>query len=191
MCALPVEKPHLMTVAEFLDWDGDRTDILFDLVGGEPVAQARPSPAHATIMTNIAYLGTAALRDRPPCRVMTEAGLFKAYNHLTARGADAAITCEPVSTDRKIHPTVVFEVLSPSNRLDTMAKVTFYATLDSVEEIVLLDSERPAAIIYRRTMGDGWEDNPADVVAGLEATVLLGSLGIEMPMAELYRHVPL
>lgn len=191
MAAPPVKKPRLMTVAEFLDWDGDRTDLLFDLVGGEPVAQARRSPAHATIVANIVYTAGMALRDRPPCRVLTGVGLFKAYNHLTARGADAAITCEPVSKDRKVHPSVVLEVLSPSNRAETMAQVTFYATLDSVQEIVLLDSEEPTAIVFRRSMGDGWEDNPAEILVGLDAVLQLPSLGIEMPFRGIYRYVDL
>ncbi len=47
--------PERMTLAEFLDWD-DGTDTHYELVQGEVVAMAQPSPAHGRTVGNLARI---------------------------------------------------------------------------------------------------------------------------------------
>lgn len=189
MNALPVEKPRPMTVAEFMGWRGDGLGTRYELIAGEPVAQASPSPEHATIAANIATAANNALRGRPPCRAQVEAGIAKSTRHHTVRNADVAITCQPPVRGDRLTPTVVFEVLSPSNRADTLAKLPFYAGIDSIQEIVMVESERAGVTVYRRAAGTDWTDAPAETLEAGE-TLVLRSVDVSIPLADIYRLVP-
>jgi Uma2 family endonuclease len=68
--AEPAEKRW--TVEEFLAWD-DGTDRCYELIGGQTVAIAPPSEAHATIVSNLTIRIGHQLR--PPCRVLGEFGV--------------------------------------------------------------------------------------------------------------------
>lgn len=188
MNAVPVPKPGLMTVAEFLAWQGDGTDRRCDLMHGVPVAQAATSEEHGVIQANIAALLNERLRHRPPCRVVTEAGLYKSKRNFSYRSADVAVTCAPPVRGEPTRPMLLVEVLSPSNRAETLAKIGFYASFDSVREIVTVDSEQPQVIVYRRN-GDDWADIPAEVLAAGDH-LRLDSIDVTLDLADIYRNVP-
>lgn len=188
MNALPAAKPHRMTVGEFLDWPDDGSGSRWELVAGEPVAQAAPSRAHSEIQAALTGLLFLALRDRPPCRPLTEAGVYKSRRHFSFRTADVLVTCGRADDPGPVEPTVVFEVLSPSNRAETLAKIGFYASFDSVREIVTVDSEQPQVIVYRRN-GDDWADIPAEVLAAGDR-LRLDSIDVTLDLADIYRNVP-
>jgi Uma2 family endonuclease len=59
-------------IDEFLAWDGE-DDRRYELVGGEIVAMAPPSNAHAVIVANV--VGAIRLGLRAPCRVLSEVGI--------------------------------------------------------------------------------------------------------------------
>jgi Uma2 family endonuclease len=48
--------PEFMTVDEFLDWPGDGTDTVYDLVDGVLRAHAEPSGTHARMHTRVGML---------------------------------------------------------------------------------------------------------------------------------------
>jgi len=176
-----------MTVAEFLDWPGDATDTRYDLILGEPVAQARPSGEHSTIQGNIGGLLYMALRDRPPCRVLPDCSVARSLRDINAVGPDIAVTCQPPRRGDLTRPCLVIEVLSPGNRAETLAKLNFYAGIDSIREIVFVESERMGLIVYRRS-GEGWLDAPAAILA--EGALTLEILDITLPLSDIYRNVP-
>lgn len=85
----------------------------------------------------------------------------------------------------EICSNLVFEVLSPSTeRRDRGVKHAAYASLDSLEESVLVAQDRPCVEVFRRDAG--WE---GEAFVGLEAAVELRSLGATLPLAEIYRRV--
>lgn len=190
MNALPVEKPRPMTVAEFMGWRGDGLGTRYELIAGEPVAQAFPSARHDAIVGNLTTAANIALRDRPPCMAVPGAGIARSLRHHNARGSDLAITCKPIVGTGLLVPTVVFEVLSPSNRADTLAKLPFYAGIDSIQEIVMVESERAGVTVYRRAAGTDWTDAPAETLEAGE-TLVLRSVDVSIPLADIYRLVPL
>ncbi|MFM2041683.1 MAG: hypothetical protein RLY86_259 [Pseudomonadota bacterium] len=189
MNALPVAKPRRMTVGEFLDWPGDGTDTRYDLIAGEPVAQAAPSRQHSEIQASLTGLLFTALRDRPPCRPLTEAGVFRSRRHFNYRTADLLVTCRPPNALDPVEPRIVFEILSPSNRRQTLANIGFYAAFDSVQEIVTVDSERVEILVYRRETGPDWSDTPAAVL-GPGDRLVLHSIDVTLDLADIYRNVP-
>ena len=56
MTALPKLAPSRMTVAEFLDWPGDRSGRKFELADGESRAMAPASATHGRIQATVARL---------------------------------------------------------------------------------------------------------------------------------------
>jgi len=176
-----------MTLAEFLEWD-DGTDTRYELIHGVPVAMAPPSPAHAFLAGNVAtWIGQ---RLRVPCRLGMQGGIVRPdKSDDSFLIADLVVSCTP--QDRRarwiVDPVVIVEVSSPSTAgRDRSAKLDAYRSIPSVREILLLWSEERRALLHRRVT-DGWllQDYIGD------AAIPLDSVGIELPLAEVYRDVPL
>lgn len=177
-----------LTVADFGRWAGDGTDARYDLINGEPVMQAAASPEHNAIQANVVTWLNTVLRGRPPCRALPEAGIARSARHHNQRTADVAVTCQPPVRGAPIEPIVVIEILSPSNRAETLAKLPFYGQFETIEEIVLIESERAGMRVYRRRDGPDWLDRPSEESA---AEVVLLSIPTALIATEIYRNVPL
>jgi Uma2 family endonuclease len=189
MSSAAVKLPTLMTVEEFLEWSGDGTGRRYDLVDGELRAQDAPSETHASMHATVAYLLTAHLRAKhPSCRVAIGGGvkprLQAKWNY---RIPDLAVTCgRSEKGGRDVpDPVIIIELLSPSNRTETWDNVRNYATLPSVSEIVVIDTESVSADVLVRDDKGLWPANPLRVDAG--GIVPLASIGFEMPLNEAYR----
>jgi Uma2 family endonuclease len=170
-----------MSLAEFLDWD-DGTDSRYELIDGRVVAMAPPSPRHSALTGQLARLIGNALA--PPCRVFVEAGIVTPDRPDTYLQADLAVSCRPLDQpDRDVgEPILVVEVESPGTvRHDRGVKVDRYRELPSVQEILLVASQERRVQLWRR-QGQRWsvEDVIGDATLGLE------SLGLEIPLADLY-----
>ena len=84
-------------------------------------------------------------------------------------------------------PILLVEVLSPSNAQDTWSNISLYASIPSVQEILVLHSTTVKAEILRRAADLSWPLNP-DAVAGLDKAILLQSINLILPLAEIYRE---
>lgn len=183
---MTVTAPKRWTVQEFLAWD-DGTDQRYELVAGAIVAMAPPSIAHGTIIMNIG----AAIRPRlkPPYRIVGEAGIVRPDRDDRFYQADIAVTCQPASSGERSTPSprLIVEVLSPSTALhDRGVKLPDYLEIPSVQEILLVDSERRRVQHWRRE-ADHWvvQDTAGD------GTIRLASVGVELPLAAIYQDVAL
>jgi len=153
-----------MTVAEFLDWEGDDTDRKFELTDGEPRAMAPASGTHGTMQITIGSILRAHLRaNRPGCRVVAEPGIVpRVRASANLRIPDLAITCVPnEAAERALpDPVVIIEILSPSNEAETRQNVWAYASIPSVREILLVRSTEIAAELLRRQADGTWPEQP-------------------------------
>ncbi|MEL7161305.1 MAG: Uma2 family endonuclease [Bacteroidota bacterium] len=106
---------------------------------------------------------------------------------------DTLAVCGDVEESEKVkgailNPILVIEVVSDSSEAyDRGAKFRYYRRLPSVKEYLILEQVRPAATVYRR-QGNG------DIFSryeyeGLEATVALTSIDLELPLGRFYRNV--
>jgi len=175
-----------MTVAEFLRWE-DGTDRRYELLDGVPVAMAPAAAAHRILSARFGGLLDAALRQRRPCNVQSEAGIQKPGRNDTYYIADLAATCRPHERGQQAiqDPVLIVEILSPgTERYDRQVKVPEYRRIPSVQEIVLIDSESIYAEVLRRD-GERWT---ADLV-GQGGMLSLSSVGADIEMAELYEGI--
>jgi len=176
-----------MTLQEFLRWE-DGTDTRYELLGGFPVAMAPPARAHGMLCARLAGMLDQALRARRPCSPQTEAGTARPDREDTCYVADLAVTCRPYQRGEQIvkDPTLIVEILSPgTERHDRQTRVPAYREIDSVDEILLIDSESIYAEILRRE-GDRWI---TELVRGREAVLRLSSIDLRIAMADLYEGI--
>lgn len=180
--AEPAIKP--MTLDEFLDWD-DGTDTRYELIAGFPVAMAPPARAHGILCARLAGAIDAGLRQRRPCTAQTEAGISRPDREDSFYVADIAVTCRRYERGEQLvkEPILIVEILSPgTERHDRRVKVPAYRAIDSVREILLIDSESRYAEVLRRE-GNFWI---TELVQRADAVLRLVSADLSVPMAELY-----
>ena len=105
---------------------------------------------------------------------------------------DVLVVCgEPRFTDEVAdtltNPKVIVEVLSPSTEdYDLGRKFKLYRRLPSFVEYLLVAQEQPRVTIHRRQADDAWKEED---IEGLGSVVRVQSLGIEIPLAEIYEGI--
>lgn len=184
--------PEPWGLDRFLEWE-DAQDEKHELVDGFPVLRrlrlmAGGTPEHALIAMNIGIALHPKLRGgscRPfgsDLRVLTPRG--------NLRYPDVTVLCRPLRRGEKAvqDPSVVFEVLSPSNspfQLNTL--VRDYQSIPGLAHIVLVSQESALAQVWSRVEG-GWD---LAEVRGLEASLDLPALGVATPLGPFYEGVEL
>jgi Uma2 family endonuclease len=82
-------------------------------------------------------------------------------------------------------PAVVAEVVSPSSAKDDLgAEADEYVRLPSLSAYLVLAQDVPKAHVWVRGAG-GFSPRPK-IIEGLDAVVEIASLGIDLPLAEIY-----
>jgi Uma2 family endonuclease len=178
-----------MTVADFLAWDAPDGSDRWELIDGVPHAMAPAAPRHGAILGEAAMLIGLHLRDtRPVCRVVIEGGVQpKVRANVNVRVPDLAVTCTPAEPEDRLlrDPLILLEILSSSNKAATWANVWSYATIPSVQEILVLHSTEILGHLLRRQANGDWPDNPEVLVPG--DMLRLDRIGFLAPIAAFYR----
>lgn len=161
---------------------------------GEIYAMAGGSRNHNLIEGNVVTILNQGVEHKPcevypsDMRVLVKRNAFMAY-------PDVMVACGKIEfmegrTDVITNPVVIVEVLSPSTReYDRVQKYARYTQLESLQDYILVGSERVHVTHLRREPGSRrWTidmyDEPEDVL-------LLESIGVELPLARVYRKVEL
>ena len=96
----------------------------------------------------------------------------------------------PGTRDVLVNPKLIIEVLSKSTEShDRGFKFQQYKMIPSLEEYVLVSKSEPYIECFSRRPGAAWTDYAES--RGLDATLELKSLGIEIPLREIYQDVEL
>lgn len=100
---------------------------------------------------------------------------------------DVMVSCGPRfeagSSDNLLTPVLIIEVLSDSTeRRDREKKFSLYRRIETLREYVLISQKEVRVEQYVR-QGDLW---PRSEVTDLEGSVVLGSVGLEIPLRRLY-----
>ena len=183
--------PVRLTVEEFLNWDSG--DVLrYELVDGEPRAMAPASRTHGILQAELGRLLGNHLRARgSSCDVVANPGVIP---HLlpdhNMRVPDLGVTCSPYQTEQAALPDAVLlvEILSPSNQSKTWTNVWTYTSIPSVQEILVLRTDRVGAELLRRSREGDWPERPLTITEG---NLVLESIGFEAALSELYARTRL
>jgi Uma2 family endonuclease len=100
---------------------------------------------------------------------------------------------KPMLTDERnetvTNPKFIVEILSPSTEnYDYGTKFILYRELESFEEYMLVSQDKARVEVMLKTPDKRWLITTYE---GLDATVVLESLNISLPMSEIYRRVEL
>jgi Uma2 family endonuclease len=179
----------LVSVEEYLEGEL-RSAIKHDYLGGIVYAMAGASEPHNIIATNLCGILYSKLRGRK-CQSFGSDMKFR-INNLVGDTyfyyPDAMVACDPTDSGNpwRERPTVVFEIISEETRhVDEREKRMAYKHVKSVQAFVRIEQSRPEISIDRRT-ADGWIN---EVVKGLEATLRLPEIDVEIPFAEIFERL--
>jgi Uma2 family endonuclease len=85
------------------------------------------------------------------------------------------------------NPSLLIEVLSESTEaFDRGDKFSFYRHIPSLREYVLVSQKKPMIESFFKTEGGFWKLNYAE---GIDSEIHIESLGLSLPLAEVYRGV--
>ena len=175
-----------MTPEDLFVWQRDQ-DELYELVDGHPVPRHRmmtgASMQHDRATVNIIGTLYAQLRGKP-CRPTT-ADISIRTSIRGLRRPDVMVECAPLVPDtyEVLEPRLVVEVASPSTTtVDQTRKVEEYKRHPTLAYILLVETLKPQALLYRRS-GEGWD---IETFEGLQAVVDLPDVGATLPLADIY-----
>jgi Uma2 family endonuclease len=184
------------SLSEYFALEEANREVKYEYLNGDVVAMAGAQPEHNSICTNlITTLTNSIRRKKKPCRVYPSDQRVK--SELKASGKlgyfypDVTVVCgKPEFADDTprtlLNPTVVIEVLSDSTyQYDFNEKRLYYAAQASVQEMLFINYEKLGVVQVSR---DGKDWRIVDYQS-LKEKIGLRSIGIELPMKEVYRDV--
>ncbi len=158
---------------------------------GQMHAMAGGSADHALIAVKLSAGLDTRLRGRG-CLVFSSDLRLRVSPEGLYTYPDVTVVCGvPAFADERrdtlLNPALIAEVLSPSTEAqDRGFKFAQYRTLDSLREYVLVAQFEPRVECYLRQARGDWL---LKEFVGLDAVCRLESLGIEIPLRELYENV--
>jgi Uma2 family endonuclease len=188
MIAIP-QQPQKMTIEEYLVWELDQ-DIRYEYINGEVFAMTGGTIPHNDLALNLYRNLYPHLRPRG-CRVNVSDVKVQVTPKSPYFYPDLIVSCHPDDLNaRKFiqNPTLIVEVLSPStSNKDREEKFRYYLTMPSLQEYILIDSEKIYVERYCRGEGRMWLYYPyttGDIIT-------LSSVEFELPIELLYENVGL
>ena len=181
-------KRFFISVEDYLTLERDSHDEQYEYIDGYAYMLVGGTTNHSIIAVNITRELSILLRG---------SGCFIYNSNIKVRLSksryvlpDATISCDPRDRKGKIttlhYPRVLFEVLSPSTEgYDRGKKSSYYRACPSIEEYVLVDSDRRFIEVHRRSGEAFW------FLSSFESggEMPLASLGISLPVDALYENV--
>ena len=186
---LPLEK-HVMTVAEFLDWEATQSN-RHEFYHGEVFAMTGARRPHNVIAMNLGTLLKTFLRPTA-CRAFMNDMCIQATENIFYPDIfypDIFVTCNPEDLKADLvmrHPRVIIEILSPTTAaFDRGDKFAAYRQIESLQEYVLVDPDTQHIDVYRRTPENDWLLAASEAAYGLR----LKSLDFHATIAEVFEDL--
>lgn len=182
-------QPRKITAAEYLEWEPHQ-EIRYEYCDGDVFAMAGGTKDHDELAFNL----RRALIDRVEkhgCNMSGSDVKVLVQKGLSYRYPDLSVSCDDRDDANETFyefPKLIVEVLSPStSTIDREDKFQEYIQIPTLEEYVLITAQRMQVECYRRGEGRMWLYSP--YTEG--DTVLIESMGVEIPIEQLYRNVRL
>jgi Uma2 family endonuclease len=159
---ISTSQPQKMSIAEYFEWELHQ-EVRHEYVNGEVYAMTGGTLPHNDIALNLYSALRSGVRSQG-CRInvsdaKVQVSLTSPYYY-----PDVVVSCDARDlTARKLiqYPKLIVEVLSPSTEAyDRGDKFTYYRTMPSLQEYVLINSEKISVDCYRRGEGRMWLYTP-------------------------------
>ncbi|WP_414527634.1 Uma2 family endonuclease [Nodularia chucula] len=186
MIAIP-QPPSKMSVQEYLEWEPQQ-DIRYEYVNGKIFAMTGGTIPHNDIALNLYTALRPHLRSQG-CRVNVSDVKVQVTPNSPYYYPDIIVSCHPedLKAQKFIqYPGIIVEVLSPgTSARDRGEKLSDYLKMPTLQEYLLIDSEKIAVERYSRGEGRMWlyyPYIPGDIIT-------LSSIDFECPIELLYENV--
>lgn len=183
----PVQR---LTEAAFLELER-KAEVRHEFFDGEMFAMAGGSPAHSRIATDCLIALGSRLKGKPGRPYNSDLRHKVELTGLITY-PDVSVICGPLefapgTDDTVINPTLLIEVLSQTTEAyDRGRKFLNYQRIQSLREYLLISQYEPRIEQFIRGEGGQWTWR---VTEGMEAVAELPSLGISLPLAEVFAGV--
>jgi Uma2 family endonuclease len=182
--------PPMLSVEEFLELEQNST-VKHEYLDGHVYAMAGGTINHGVIAVNVVAALRPQLRGGPCGIYNSDVKVRLGPNRFVY--PDVSVSCDPRdradgSAQFVSHPCLVVEVLSRSTaEYDQGDKFEMYRDLTSLEEYLLIATERAAVELRSRQADGSWHT----ATYGLADTVALPSIGCQCPVAAFYDDIAL
>jgi len=186
--------PGPFTFEEYLEWEAAQEE-KWELVDGYAVRRsdrwhydpatgmAGATRAHNVVVGNLLAGLIPRLRGGP-CRALPSDLKTRSRKGVT-RYPDVTVECGSGPSEGLVssEPRVLLEVLSPSNSMpDQLRLLDDYQAIETMQQVVFLEQSRPRLLSWTRDT-PLW---PRQTVEGLDALLEFPSLGLSLPLSEIY-----
>ena len=184
------QRKHRIAIDDFEDMLLMRPeDEKWELINGQLIkSMVGARWEHHRIVSNLDRMISDHLdKSGRPCRVFRETFFLKQITSDISALPDIMVHCGqllPGQTSVE-NPLILMEIVSESSQgRDRFTKRLAYQRLESLQQYVLVERDEPLVDVYRRTDA-GWVGDPP--LQGLEGELLLPSIDLRLPVADVYR----
>jgi Uma2 family endonuclease len=181
------QQPQKMTIEEYLEWEPQQ-DVRYEYVNGEVFAMTGGTIPHNDIALNLYTALRPHVRSRG-CRANVSDVKVQVSPKSPYYYPDVIVSCDPQDLNARNFiqsPKLIAEVLSPgTSAKDRGEKFTYYLTIPTLQEYILIDSEKISVERYCRGEGRMWLYYP--YMAG--DIISLSSIEFNCPIELLYESV--
>jgi Uma2 family endonuclease len=189
----PAGFPRRGTLAEYFALDAASPGEKYEYRDGTIVCMPGGTPPHAAITMKVGAALVSRLKGGP-CEVYSGDLKIGVARRTYYMHPDVSVVCGPLQMDPRdttgqtvLNAKLIVEVLSPSTeRHDRREKFSRYMEIETFGEYVLVSQDRPWVESLFRQPDGTWSYSYAN---GLDATLHLRSLSIDLPLAEAYAGV--
>ncbi|AFZ43379.1 protein of unknown function DUF820 [Halothece sp. PCC 7418] len=175
------------TPEEYLAFEA-KAEVRHEFINGEIIPMAGGTTKHNLITGNL-YIGLRlALKDRNAPVYMENVKLWIPSVNVFTYPDVMVLAGDPVyygdSQTTVMNPVVIIEVLSDSTRnYDQGEKFSFYRSLESLQEYMLVDQDKSVVMVYRRGIAKDWN---LQILEDSTDVVQLNSVGVEVALSVIY-----
>lgn len=186
MIALKDDFPKL-TPEEYFDWE-EQQQLRHEYIDGEVYAMTGGTLNHSEIASNLSFFLKGHLRNRG-CRVFNSDARVNIHSSNNYVYPDVIVSCDErdrSATKFLSNPCLIVEVLSASTEAyDRGDKFGLYRRSPSLQDYVLISTDKIAVDIYHKNDRDRWEI--ISYAAG--DLVELECIGLTLPIEEIFENI--
>lgn len=186
---------QLMTPQQYLEWE-EKQPLKYEYIDGKVFAMTGGTLPHNSIALNLASALKSHLRGKG-CKVFMADAKVGVSSNGPFHYPDVMVTCDRRDqTARQVvyYPCLIIEVLSPSTEgFDRGQKFRHYRRIETLQEYILVDTERMNVECYRLNEHHKWEltsySSEEMTCDETKLEIELSSVNFCCPMSILYEDV--
>ena len=181
---------HPMTVEEYLEFE-ERSEIRHEFINNQLIPMPGTTIFHNTICINLTFLLRTFLK-KGLYKIVQENVKIQITSDRDYTYPDVAVTSDSRDMDSQNvyfvrYPSVIFEVISKTSRTeDSVDKFIRYKNIESLQNYVLVDSEKQIVEVRVKLANGDWE---SETYLPVSVRFPVPALELELSFEEVYEGV--